>query len=163
MEEKKTNTGLFREKSLEAIESPEKLNDYLHVTSPGVWLVLAAAIAVLLGFTIWGIFGRIETNVTVAVRAENGGTVCYVPFEELKNVTEAGQVKIGEDTYAIDTDAAVNTVLVSEEMNPYLRLAGGFSIGDIAVEMALNARLDEGVYTGTVTTESLRPLTLLFQ
>ena len=43
MEEKKTG-GLFREKSLEAVESPESLNDYLRVTSPGVWLILAAVI-----------------------------------------------------------------------------------------------------------------------
>ena len=39
---KATSSGLFREKSLEAIESPESLNDYLRVTSPQVWLVLAA-------------------------------------------------------------------------------------------------------------------------
>ena len=31
---------LFREKSLEAVESPEALNDYLRVTSPGIWMVL---------------------------------------------------------------------------------------------------------------------------
>ena len=45
--EKKAN--LFREKSLETIESPESLNDYLRVTSPGVWIILAAVIALLVG------------------------------------------------------------------------------------------------------------------
>ena len=29
---------LFREKNLEQIESPESLNDYLQVTSPGIWI-----------------------------------------------------------------------------------------------------------------------------
>ena len=48
MEEKK-EFKLFREKSLEAVESPESLNDYMRVTSPGVWLVLAAVIVVLIG------------------------------------------------------------------------------------------------------------------
>mgnify|MGYP007056258072 CR=1 FL=1 len=37
---------LFRERSLEAIESPESLNDYLKVTSAGVWLVMGAVIFV---------------------------------------------------------------------------------------------------------------------
>lgn len=32
---------LFREKSVEAVSSPESLNDYLRVTSPGVWILLA--------------------------------------------------------------------------------------------------------------------------
>ena len=43
--EDQQKSKLFREKSLKAIESPEALNDYLRVTSPGVWLVLAAVIA----------------------------------------------------------------------------------------------------------------------
>ena len=65
MEEKK-EFKLFREKSLEAVESPESLNDYMRVTSPGIWLVLAAVIALLVGAVLWGIFGRIDTTLGVA-------------------------------------------------------------------------------------------------
>ena len=36
---------IFREKSLKRITSPEELSDYLRVTSPSVWLVLAAVIS----------------------------------------------------------------------------------------------------------------------
>ena len=61
--EEKQKVKLFREKSLEAIESPESLNDYLHVTSVGVWLVMAAVIAILLGMILWSIFGSIDTSV----------------------------------------------------------------------------------------------------
>ena len=35
---------LFRKKSLDRITSPEQLDEYLHVTSPSVWILLAAAI-----------------------------------------------------------------------------------------------------------------------
>ena len=35
----KPKVKLFREKSLEAVESPESLNDYLRVTSPGFSLI----------------------------------------------------------------------------------------------------------------------------
>ena len=38
------NSGLYREKSMERISSPEKLNDYMCVTTPSVWLVLAAVL-----------------------------------------------------------------------------------------------------------------------
>ena len=44
-EEKKE---IFRKKSLERVSSPEQLNDYLHVTSPAVWVVLAAVIVLLI-------------------------------------------------------------------------------------------------------------------
>ena len=72
MEEKK-EFKLFREKSLEAIESPESMNDYLQVTSPGVWIVLAAIIAILIGAVLWSVFGRINTTVDVAVECSGEG------------------------------------------------------------------------------------------
>lgn len=33
---------IFRKKSLDRISSPEALDDYLHVTTPAVWMILAA-------------------------------------------------------------------------------------------------------------------------
>ena len=38
---------IFRKKSLDRLSSPEQLNDYLHVTSPGIWIVLGAVIFLL--------------------------------------------------------------------------------------------------------------------
>ena len=34
--------SIFRKKSTEYIDSPEKLDHYLHVTTPGVWALLLA-------------------------------------------------------------------------------------------------------------------------
>lgn len=46
----------------ERIKSPEQLDNYIRVTSPGVWLVLSAIIIVLAGFTFWILTGEIETD-----------------------------------------------------------------------------------------------------
>ena len=35
---------LFRKNSLERVSSPEQLNDYVKVSSPGIWIILAAVI-----------------------------------------------------------------------------------------------------------------------
>lgn len=69
---------LFRKKALDKIKSPENLNDYVHVTNPGVWLLLVAVIVLLAGAVIWGTFGRIESTEAVSVTVESGvisGTV----------------------------------------------------------------------------------------
>ena len=118
-------TSLFREKNLERLESPEQLNDYLRVTSPGVWLVLAACIVLLAGFVLWGIFGRIDTTLKLAVTASDGRVVCYVPYNELEKVAQRGEVTINDRAYAIRTETAAKVVVVSEQMDPYVRVGGG--------------------------------------
>ena len=163
MEEKKS-FKLFREKSLEAVESPEALNDYLRVTSPGVWLVLGAVIALLIGCVLWSIFGRINTSVSVAVTASGGKSVCLMPYSALQEVlSEARTVSVDGREYPLKVGADVETLIVSEETSPYVRVAGGLGIGDVAVQIPVEGELDDGVYQGSVQTESLRPISLLLQ
>ena len=53
---------VFREKSLERVGTPEQLNDYIRVTTPSVWIILAAMLILLFGMLVWGVFGRIEVH-----------------------------------------------------------------------------------------------------
>lgn len=53
---------LYREESLDRISSPEKLNDYIRVSSPSVWLIMAAVIILLLGVIAWSILGSVTVN-----------------------------------------------------------------------------------------------------
>ena len=62
MTEKKTETGIFREKSMERVSSPEELNDYIRVTTPSVWIVLIALAVLLVGMLAWSIFGTVERH-----------------------------------------------------------------------------------------------------
>ena len=55
-------SGLFREKSMARVSSPEELNDYIRVTTPGVWLVLLATVILLLGMLVWSIFGTVDVE-----------------------------------------------------------------------------------------------------
>lgn len=57
------NNDLFRKKAVERITSPEKLNDYIHVTSPSIWMALGAIIVLLVGALVWATFGNIYTTV----------------------------------------------------------------------------------------------------
>ena len=42
-------SSLFRKASVERIQSPEQLNDYLRITNPTIWVLLAAVIVLLAG------------------------------------------------------------------------------------------------------------------
>jgi hypothetical protein len=43
---------LFRKKSIDRISSPEKLEDYMRVTSPRLWMLLSAIVILLVGFLV---------------------------------------------------------------------------------------------------------------
>lgn len=70
---------IFREKSLERVESPEQLNDYIQVASPGVWLSLAACLLILLGLLVWSMFGTVEE------RADDGTVRTVHPITYVMN------------------------------------------------------------------------------
>ena len=54
--------SLFRQKSIDRINSPEQLNDYIRVATPSVWLVLAALVLLLIGMLAWSVLGTVEAT-----------------------------------------------------------------------------------------------------
>ena len=68
--------SLFRGKGMDRISSPEQLNDRLRVANPGVWLLLTGIFLVLAGICVWGIFGRLNTVLSVGAMTDQGKTIC---------------------------------------------------------------------------------------
>ena len=73
------NNTIFRQKNINKVSSPEKLDDYIRVTTPGVWLTLAAILILLIGAVAWGIFG------TITVHNPDGTTENVAPISFLLN------------------------------------------------------------------------------
>ncbi len=166
-------TKLFREKSLEAVESPEALNDYLRVTSPGVWLVLGAVIALLIGAILWGVFGRIDTKRQAAVITSESRTICLVPiesFDEIEVIVDRKAVVIGNTEYSLAIPESgevelgfVKEFVTSEELLPMTYAKSGLSSEDFVLCVPLDASFNDGVQSGNVITETLHPISLLLQ
>ena len=72
-------SGLFRQKSLDRVSSPESLNDYIRVTTPSVWLAMIAIVLLLVGMLAWSILGRVE------VHNEDGTTTEIAPISFVIN------------------------------------------------------------------------------
>ena len=79
MEQKQQAGSIFREKSMERVSSPEALNDYIRVTTPSVWIVLAAAVMLLVGMLAWSVFGRVN------VHGEDGSVKEIAPITYVTN------------------------------------------------------------------------------
>ena len=49
------NNSVFRKKSLERISSPEQINDYIRVITPGMWILLIVIILLVIAGITWGL------------------------------------------------------------------------------------------------------------
>lgn len=54
--------SIFRKKSLDKINSPEKMDDYIKVTGISMWVILGAVICLLLATICWACFAQIPVN-----------------------------------------------------------------------------------------------------
>ena len=156
-EEKKS---IFREKRLTAIESPESFNDYLKVTSPGIFLVLITVLVFLAGAVIWGFFGHFDATVKAAVISENGQGICYVPKGVLESVLENKAVTVDGKKYALKV-TSLREKRLTEEEDLAILLAGDYDAGDKVYPVLLEEVPPEGIYTGSIVTESVTPISFL--
>ena len=133
---------LFRKKAIARISSPEDLTGYLRVTSPGMWIVLAAVIALLVGVFAWSAVGTLETtvNATAIVRSHTA------------QIVAAGQ---GEDALRSGMPlriASQEYVIASVDYDEYGRATAYAEVS-----------LPDGSYDATVVVEQTRPIEFLLE
>lgn len=153
---------LFRKKSIERVTSPEQLNDYIRVANPGIWPVVFAVFFILLGICVWGVFGRLDTIVTVGAITEQGKTVCYVKEAEIEKISPDQTVKIEDTEYEIES-ISLQPVQVNDSFSEYLLHVGGLSKGEWVYAVTLkNAYGENGIiFSADIIVESIAPMSFV--
>ena len=131
---------LFRKASMDRVSSPEQLQDYMRVTSPGIWMVLSVVIVLLAGLIACSALGRIDT------------------VEPARAVAQEGKV-----TVSLDSDSRAE---LKEGMT--LRVAGEEVPLEYVYETKTGEKMatatvsvPDGNYDVQVVTESISPITFL--
>lgn len=151
---------LFRKKSLDRITSPEQLNDYIRVTNPGVWLLMFAVIFLLLGLCVWGIFGKLDTTLSVCGITQKKDTFCYVKEADRDQIQQGMQVRIEDETYTI-TKIALQPIQVSPDtFVEYLAHVGNLAAGEWVYEIKLNRMYGEdgSIFNADIIIETVAPM-----
>lgn len=152
---------IFRQKSLERMNTPESLNNYIRVTTPAVWIILIAVILLITGAFVWAASVKLATKtVTGAAVVKNGTAALYLDEEGMDTVAAQMLLIVGEEEFILpelDTravrlyelnDAAIMKIIgVTEEEYAYR--------ADFAID------LPNGIYTATIASETRSPLTFL--
>ena len=135
--------SLFRKSSMESISSPEQLTDYLRVTSPTVWIVMAAIVLLLVGMLVWGSIAYIDSYAAGTAQVQDGRMLVVFDDSELARNVQAGMaVTIGE------TSSVIDSVGITE---------GG------ALFAAADTTLADGSYPARVIFRQTQVLSLLFR
>ena len=85
---------LFRKESMDQLSRPDQLSDYIRVSTPAVWVLLAAIILLLAGTCVWGIFGRLDTTVQGAARSDGTALTAYFTEEDAAKLSEGMTVAV---------------------------------------------------------------------
>ena len=143
------NNQLFRKKSLDK------------VSSPGIWIVLAAVIVLLIGVCVWGVFGRLETTIGSAAVVKDGEMTLYIKEEYLGKVSEGMIVRVKEKEYVI---TSVETIpkTIPEGFDEYMLHLSGMHVGEWVFGVtAMQTDLANGVYEARIVIESIAPMSFI--
>ena len=153
--------NLFREKSVERISSPEDLNDYVRVANPGVWMILIAITALLIGVCVWAFRGQLQTTVNAVIITDNGHTDCFVSDANMAKVAEGMTVRCGDDEYRI-VSISSEPIYASEVLSEYAQHVSGIKDGEWIHAIALDRTSPDGTYAAEILTESIKPIKFIF-
>ncbi len=154
------SNNLFRKKSIERISSPEQLNEYIRVSTPSVWLLLAAVVILLAGVCIWGVAGQLETVLPAVALSQEGTVTAYVREAEIGKIREGMPVTAG-GSEGVVADIALQPVQVDESFTGYMRHVGGLQEGEWVYAVTLDVQCAEGVHTAKIVTESIAPMSFV--
>ncbi|MBR6784912.1 MAG: hypothetical protein IKM25_01520 [Clostridia bacterium] len=154
------NEQLFRKKSIEKVSSPEQLNEYIRVSNPGVWMILAAIVLLLIGVCVWGVLGHLDTTVTTVAVVENSEITVYVRESDIEQIQEGMKVTIGNSECEI-TDIAGQPVAVGDDFPEYALHIGKLKIGEWVYPVAVSGEADDGIHGVDIVVESVSPMSFV--
>ncbi len=147
---------LFRKASLDRASSPEQLNDYIRVSNPGVWMILAAVIILLIGVCVWGIFGQLDTTVQTAAVCENGTLTIYINEADIALVKADMDVNVNGMSCRLSEMSAAP--VPADGLDEYVIHKGGFQTGEWVYTATAEADIPDGVYSADIVVESVSPM-----
>lgn len=94
---------IFRQKSIDRLNTPEDLKDYLHVTSPSLVIVVIAVALLFAALVLWSSFAAVESYTPGSAVAKN--QMLIVTFEEDPEIPlETGMVvRVGDQEYPVSS------------------------------------------------------------
>lgn len=156
--------GLFKTKHENRVNSPEQLNDYIRIARPGIWLILIAALVLLISVFVWAVFGSLESYTQAKGLADGSTVLCYM--------ADTGSVQCGNEATVNGIKGTVTAVsekpvsreyvlstVSAEEYDLYLLAPSDWSY---VVEITLESETESGFASASIMTEAVSPISFIW-
>ena len=153
--------GVFRDKSVSRVSTPEQLNQCVAISGVWGWGILIAALIFLMGLVLWAFTGYVETIVEVGATVSGGRLTALVREDQLSDLKPGDELEIDGETFTLDYVAAKPRPLSDEETGSFVAYVGELESGDWVYDLGANCDLADGNYRGQVVTESVWILTFV--
>lgn len=150
---------LFRKKSLIRISSPDKMDEYIKINTPSIWIILIAVLVFLAGFFIWAGLANLEDRIDVTGIQENGTLTCYVIGTESEGLSSDDVLLVNGAGYPL-TSISESLMPISEIEDVYL--ASQYPASELIREVKASTPLEDGYYSTSIVTGKISPISFLF-
>ncbi len=155
--------SFFKTHQMNKVNSPEQLNDYIKTSNPSSWLIVAAAIILLVSVLVWATFGSLNTTVSIKGVANGEKVVCYV--SDVSGIKKGNVVSVGGyDGSVLSVSAkpiSKAQVLESIDADEYTIYCLELSDWNYVIEISIQNGTLEGFAEATVITESTSPISFV--
>ena len=149
---------IFRKKALDEAASPDRLDDYIKVSNPSVWLLLGAICAFMLGVGAWCIFGNISDVQSGLLLVKKDTATCYIDQSLASKLSAGDKIEAaGVTGYVVEVDDQPfpTSELTDEERAIVNPSSSWIAHATVAIDMP------EGDYPADITLEEYQPIDLL--
>ena len=157
------NESIFRKQSLDRISSPEQLTDYIRVSNPSVWVILAAVVVLMVSVLIWSVFGTLPTTLTVTAYVQGGAAVCYVDSGTAAKLKAGMTAKI-DNTSGKVTEVSAKAISKTELGKKYTDADTVKSLTAGQWNYPVQAKISgvtDGLYEMVITTDQTKPISFV--
>ncbi len=175
MEQKKS---IFTRESLDKVTSPEKLDDYIRIAGPGIWLLITALLVTAAAVIFWGFTGSLPQSVGangLVVSSDGAYVLCLVDASEY----DSDDLEWKETVITLPDSGTISGTVTEVSSLPFSEnelaelfenewLASRLSAGDYSYLVSVSPEEDLSSFAGkilkvSIITDRIRPISLLFQ
>lgn len=152
--------SLFRSKNMDSISSPEKMDDYIHATTPAGWMIISVIILVLIVFFIASVAVSVDSKLDYYGIKEDENLILYVPDFQIDIVKNQENCVVNDVKKQIIEIGSVP--IQANEINGYVCELNSYTADSWIYQVVVNGNgLENGIHKVEFIGESIRPIEYL--